>query len=445
MRLLLAALLAAWTPWAARARAAEVAKPGLIRGVPAAASALSPAGALPVLPAALSLPSVGGVNIPALPLANALLPAGPDLRLDPGVRAAMANPVPVTAMGLHAVNFTAPAAPRAVAAAAALTASQGRSAVPASALDSGRRVAAAFQDASSPSATADVSSLVFDGARVSAASPVRAPVRYAAPAAPPARGSDPLSGLSGVQLLRALHELSGRGYKAKSYDEAKSYLFSTADQVVVNGRRGVVDAYSGIFEPGTSGNGGSYGEHGDENHDGRVDDKGMNVEHIWPQSFFAKLLPMRSDLHHLMATFIYPNGVRGNLPFGEVRGRGDYSNDAGARRGQGVFEPPDAVKGRVARALLYFYTRYHDRNITNGAFGDAFWNSKLEMILRWNRQFPPTDWERARNDAVERFQGNRNPFVDDPSLADRIGVEGFRRVPALRFQDRARIARRLRR
>ena len=48
------------------------------------------------------------------------------------------------------------------------------------------------------------------------------------------------------------------------------------------------------------------------------------------------------------------------------------------------------------------------------------------MLLEWNRTFPPSNQERGRNALVERFQGNRNPFIDDPSLADRIGAEGFR-------------------
>lgn len=266
----------------------------------------------------------------------------------------------------------------------------------------------------------EASGLVFDGS-----------IKTAAPGSTPpsVRGAPSVQGdrqLSGAALLADLHDRSGKGYRAHEYDEAKSFLFSSADQRVVDGKAGVTDAYSGIFVPGKAGDGGRYPEGGDRNHDGWVDE-GMNVEHIWPQSFFDKRLPMRSDLHHLMATFIHPNGVRGNLPFGVVRGKGDYANDAGAKRGQGVFEPPDAVKGRVARSVLYFYARYYDRNISNGAFGDAFWNSKLDMLLDWNRRFPPDAWEKQRNSIVESFQGNRNPFIDDYTLADRVGVDGFLR------------------
>lgn len=235
------------------------------------------------------------------------------------------------------------------------------------------------------------------------------------------------SGNTGKVLLEELHKLTGKGYKSYEYGEAKSYMFSTVDHVIRNGVGGLIDAYSGIFVPGKSGNGGDYREPGDANHDGWTDKEGMNVEHIWPQSFFGKSLPYRSDIHHLMSTFVHPNGMRGHLPFGEVKGQADYSNDAGAKRGGGVFEPPNFSKGKVARAMMYFYTRYYDANIYQGSFETKnFWNDNIEMFMRWNRENPPTSEEMDRNDRIEKFQGNRNPFIDDYTLAEKIGPEGFR-------------------
>ena len=233
--------------------------------------------------------------------------------------------------------------------------------------------------------------------------------------------------LAGRQLLEQLHEQTGRGYRDHGYDDSRHFMFSTADNVTVNGRKGVIDAYSGVFVAGEGPDPTRYRENGDQNGDGWVDKGGMNIEHTWPQSFFNKGLPMKADMHHLLPTFIHPNEIRGHMPFGEVRGRPEYANSGGAKMGQGVFEPPDAVKGRVARAVLYFYTRYYDRNITQGGFDDSFWNDRIDMLLRWNRDFPPNADEKARNVLVERFQGNRNPFIDDPSLADRVGADGFKR------------------
>jgi len=246
--------------------------------------------------------------------------------------------------------------------------------------------------------------------------------------APSASGSGDLAqtqGLSGQQLLGSLHQITGRGYHANDYRDASQYMFGTADNITSHGIRGVIDAYSGIFVPGSSHNGGDYSEGGDQDGDGFPERDGMNVEHTWPQSFFGKSLPMRSDLHHLLPTFQHPNSMRSNLPFGEVNGRPDYSNNAGAKEGGGVFEPPDVSKGRVARAVLYFYTRYYDRDITQGAYNHGFFKDRIDMFLHWNREHPPTADELRRNDFIEKFQGNRNPYVDDPSLADRVGAEGF--------------------
>lgn len=231
-------------------------------------------------------------------------------------------------------------------------------------------------------------------------------------------------GLTGKPLLDALNSISGRGHKERSYSEASDYMFAKADHVIINGVSGVVDAYSGIFVPGTSKEGADYPERGDSNGDGHRD-TGMNVEHTWPQSLFNKALPMRSDLHHLMATFMHPNSVRGHMPFGIVTGNADYENKAGAKRGNGVFEPPDAVKGRVARGMLYFYSRYKDSRMF-GRTSVVFWNQQIELFLDWNRRYPPDAFEARRNDLVEQWQGNRNPFIDDYKLADQVGADAFR-------------------
>ena len=235
------------------------------------------------------------------------------------------------------------------------------------------------------------------------------------------------SGLSGKALLQKLHDDTGEGLIARDYREAMDFLFSVADNVVVNGVRGVIGAYSGVFVPGTFSDGSRYRESHDQDGDGFVDRAGMNVEHLWPQSFFGRRPPMRSDMHHLMATFNHSNSERSNHPFGQVADRdAEYRTRAGAKLGRGVFEPPDAVKGRVARGMLYFYMRYYDSNILPNSIRNSFWNERVEMFLRWNRAHPPDEFERRRNDLVEEWQGNRNPFVDEPALVDRIGVEGFR-------------------
>ena len=44
----------------------------------------------------------------------------------------------------------------------------------------------------------------------------------------------------------------------------------------------------------------------------------------------------------------------------------------------------------------------------------------IQTMLRWNREDPPTLWERHRNQAIQELQGNRNPFIDHPEWADKV-------------------------
>jgi deoxyribonuclease-1 len=150
-----------------------------------------------------------------------------------------------------------------------------------------------------------------------------------------------------------------------------------------------------------------------------VADKIVNVEHTWAQSRFSNQFPketQKSDLHHLFPSDSQLNTVRGTFWFGEV----DHQKQAlkcgqskiGTWNGGGqFFEPPNAHKGNVARALMYFSVRY---NMPIEASEEA-------LLKKWNKADPVDDDDRTRNDAIEKLQGNRNPFIDFPELADSIG------------------------
>jgi endonuclease I len=38
----------------------------------------------------------------------------------------------------------------------------------------------------------------------------------------------------------------------------------------------------------------------------------------------------------------------------------------------------------------------------------------LSTLIAWHQADPPDDAERARNEVIYSFQGNRNPFIDHP-------------------------------
>lgn len=272
-------------------------------------------------------------------------------------------------------------------------------------------------------------------------------------------------GKTGAELFDALHDIISRNNKIQGYGDSKSFMYAVADNVTVNGKTGLFDAYSDIFVPGSGGDGGRYKEAGDPNKDGVPNDF-INCEHTWPQSFFNKSMPMVADIHHLQSTMSIPNNRRGHLPFGVVKGNVMYSTSAGSKLGtesgllknsisktdvnkiftmldnkdekiqeQGanllskagggglIFEPWDKQKGNTARCMLYFYLRYTDQNIRGGEFEKtAFWTSKVSTFINWSEKVDPVNEEdMKRNDTVFGKQGNRNPFVDIPNLASIIG------------------------
>lgn len=42
----------------------------------------------------------------------------------------------------------------------------------------------------------------------------------------------------------------------------------------------------------------------------------------------------------------------------------------------------------------------------------------LSTLLAWNKEDPVSEFELGRNNFVYNVQGNRNPFIDYPELAD---------------------------
>lgn len=409
--------------------AAQVARLPVVAPYSAAPAIVAPAvfGAALLAPAALApTPSFSALS----PLAAAPLAAP--------LAAAPAFAAPAAALAAAPAFAVAPSAAAGIAASA--EAAPALPALAAAAADPRRPLLSPA--AAQPAVTLDAGRGLFDGSRElrTRSGSVFAPsfakeyeefpggfalVRQQPSPVAPRKTVGNAQGLYGAPLLARVGDIAARGQRETGYHAASKQLFSVADNHTLNNLPGVADAYSGAFIPGTSAEARDYEQTGDKSHDGWSRHQTMNVEHVFPQSLFGGVVPMRSDLHILMATLEHPNGMRGSLPFGVVKGKPDYRNSAGAKRGGGVFEPPDFTKGRVARAMLYFYARYSREDFFGRRSTRRFWNAQIETMLDWNRRFPPTVEERRRNDHVERFQGNRNPFVDDPKIADKIGLDAW--------------------
>ena len=147
----------------------------------------------------------------------------------------------------------------------------------------------------------------------------------------------------------------------------------------------------------------------------------VNCEHVWPRArmndeegFPTLYSHQQSDIHNLMPSDPNANSARGSLPFGEVTGDRnlDYmpslvgTNSMGER----VWEPRRERQGDIARILFYMSVRW----------GLDIDQTQETVLRRWNMTDPPDMREIIRNQNASEIQGNRNPFVDCPSLADRI-------------------------
>lgn len=141
-----------------------------------------------------------------------------------------------------------------------------------------------------------------------------------------------------------------------------------------------------------------------------------NCEHVVPQSWFEKREPMRGDIHHLFACESGCNSFRGNIPYFDFSDFNEVVRQKCGKREENKFEPT-AGKGTVARAVLYFLLRYPGEvNRTN----EEYKPDRIATLLNWHKENKVTDYERHRNQAIFKVQGNRNPLIDHPEWVEHI-------------------------
>lgn len=219
----------------------------------------------------------------------------------------------------------------------------------------------------------------------------------------------------------ALQERLKQGSKVISYRGLWSYYIQEWVNLPGGCSGKVYDIYSAkCWAPGTDQCGNIRGE-GDC----------YNREHSWPKSWWGGAKNAAySDVHVVMPSDGFVNARRDAFAFGEVSNP-RYTSREGHKLGPCTtsgfsgtcFEPLGRVKGALARAYFYQTVRYMNEFscCSRDQVVDADLTSwTTALMLRWNDAFPPQAWERALNDRGYKWQGNRNPFTDDPSLARQI-------------------------
>jgi hypothetical protein len=148
-----------------------------------------------------------------------------------------------------------------------------------------------------------------------------------------------------------------------------------------------------------------------------------NREHVFAKSLANPSLVTDypspgTDVHNLRAADSQKNTQRSNRLFIDDSGvESKVTND-------GYFYPGDEWKGDVARIIMYMYLRYPSQcEAMNSATGSANYSPNGDMpdvFLEWNKEDPVSALELTRNDVISSYQGNRNPFIDNPYLATLI-------------------------
>lgn len=237
---------------------------------------------------------------------------------------------------------------------------------------------------------------------------------------------DQVNGLSGVALKTAMHDII-RDHKYLDFEESTTarYWWDNYFKDTDWSSDGYfIDMYSNeryaIYLGGTI----------------------QNREHCMPRSWWGKRDKYSSydangDLHNIFPSDYAANAAKGNLPLGEVGitsfdngvskvGNNTYPN---GYRGQ-VFEPADEYKGDFARVYFYMITCYEDyaydwktdatKSMLQSVAYPGFQPWALEMLIEWNNEDPISEKEIVRNNEIYRIQGNRNPFIDCPTLVNHI-------------------------
>lgn len=174
---------------------------------------------------------------------------------------------------------------------------------------------------------------------------------------------------------------------------------------------------------------------------GNLSVTGMNIEHSFAKSWWGGTETQAYfDLHHLNpsdatanqrkssyvisvvdSTIVYENSV---IKVGKTRKKPGYLFYA--------WEPADEYKGDFARIYMYMVTAYEDyaplwtndsEHLLDNNTYPVFEKWVLDILLQWSRQDPVSAKEINRNNVVYSIQGNRNPYIDYPLMAEYVWGE----------------------
>lgn len=158
-----------------------------------------------------------------------------------------------------------------------------------------------------------------------------------------------------------------------------------------------------------------------------TEDRLFVIEQIYPASWMLRYMQcdsrrqcrlneksrftrMEADMHNLYPAWQDADVARRNSSFGMIEGEDWRYDNCDFERQHDVTEPRLIARGNIARSIFYMHTQY----------GVPVAKEMLDELKRWNRLDPPSNQEMLRNNLIEELQGNRNKFIDNPSMAEQI-------------------------
>ena len=277
-----------------------------------------------------------------------------------------------------------------------------------------------------------------------------------------------IDGVSGKQLLDSIQQVAKIGYRDEDFRYDSVWLAFKYTDLRPDGY--IWEIYSDcVFE---------YEKDRTSATSQTGECKGYNREHAMCQSWFgttslagkemssSKKNSPGSDIFHIYPASYGMNSRRGNRPYGEVLTAANVSGNgtkygtpvqnisitncvAGAyiegniTLSTNVLEPADEYKGDIARSYFGTMVKWagewaFNKNENGCVIFDAtidadthygpennygFTDYGLALMLSWHRQDPVSQKEVDRNNGIQKTQGNRNPFIDYPYLAEFIWGE----------------------
>ena len=115
---------------------------------------------------------------------------------------------------------------------------------------------------------------------------------------------------------------------------------------------------------------------------------------------------MNRDLHNLYPVWSELIHTQRNHSFAEIEAEEWRFRGCDYEKKNLLIEPREIARGNIARAIFYMADTYQlpiDQELQ-------------DTLSKWNYDDLPSEQEMNRNNLIEKIQGNRNQYIDNPEL-----------------------------